>query len=98
MEQETEEINKLPTQEVIDRELVRLNNVRLRCDQDAREFKQATEKSDVDPDEVAMAFKHKQSDELLYMGICDWLWANTPHGFYFDHDQQKYVLRLKSSL
>ncbi len=92
-EQHTEEINKLPTQEAIDKELIRFNKVRLLCDQAAKEFRQATENSDINPDEVSLTFQHKQSMEHQYMGLHDWLWKYTPHGIFFDHVDRKYILR-----
>lgn len=99
MEYSTDEINlqppqiTRPTEKEIEATLDTLNLVRLQCDQAASHLEYVRGKMPVNPKEVSRAFEDKQKLERQYMSICDWIWEYKPRGFFFDHEEQRYVLR-----
>lgn len=93
MEQHTEELAKVATPQEISKYLKMLTKVHFLGDQADRDFKLATADVNATRSEILAAFNYKQDVETQYMRLSDWLWANTPHGIYFDHEDQRYALR-----
>lgn len=93
MEQITEEITRVATQQEIDKYLEMLRKTHLLSDQADRDYKQAIADVNATRSEIVAAYYYREDIEAQYMRLSDWLWANTPHGICFDHEKQKYFLR-----
>lgn len=90
---ETEEITRVATQQEVNKYLEMLTTVHFLGDQADLDYKRAIADVNATHSEIQAAYHHKQAIEAQYMRLSDWLWANTPHGVCFNHEEQRYFVR-----